>query len=169
MKSPEAVREPIAVTYKPAGIYTTYTGPFPEALNFNDDCLELFRGRVGRMKTCLIIQTLNASFRSIPARPLPYYKFLFPHPNNKTAVLTISPFAIDINIQDIQRSHNGNQTFYKEWFKSDLQRAVINGLRMWGEWEIDHRQDKNPIQNLLRKSQFNRFLEKHQHQLFQPS
>ena len=156
------------VTYRPEGIYTDYTGSFPEALKFNDDCLERFREIVGRMRTFLIIQTLNTSFRGIIARPLPYFKFLLPDPHNKAAVLTISPLAIDMNVQDIQRLHNGGQAFYAKEFKSDLQRAAVTGLRLWGEWEIDHR-NNNFIQELLRKNQLNGFLERHQQQLFQPS
>lgn len=155
-------------TPKPEAIYNAYNGPFGKTLSFNDDCLEQFREKVGRMKTSLIIQALNASFRGILVRPLPYYKFQLPDPHTKTAVLTISPFAIDINIQDIQRSHNGDQTFYKREFISDLRRAVVNGLRMWGKWEIDH-QDNNFIQKLLRKSQLDGFLKQRQQQLFRPS
>ena len=43
------------VTYRPEGIYTDYTGSFPEALKFNDGYLERFRETVGRMRTFLII------------------------------------------------------------------------------------------------------------------
>ena len=168
MATAERRSELIHFAPKPEAIYTKYTGPFGEALKFNDGYLERFRETVGRMRTFLIIQTLNASFRGVLVRPLPYYKFLLPDPNSKAAVLTISPSAIDINVQDAQRRHNGNQDFYAAEFKSDLQRAVVNGLRIWGEWEID-RQDKNFIQKLLRKMELKGFLERHQQQLFQPS
>lgn len=155
--------------FKPGAIYTMYSGPFKESLTFNDDCLDEFRERVGETKNSLLIITSGENFRNILVSPLPYYKILAPDPINKVAVLTIYPSAIDINVQEAQREHDGGQDFYREEFETDLRVAVTNSLRKWGEWEIDSREDKNLFQKALRKKQLDNFFTKNRHLLFQPS
>lgn len=156
------------VTYKPESIYGNYTGPFPETLDFNDDGLEEFRERVGRMEKFLRIQTLDDNWRNISIRPLPYCRIRL-RKSDPGVILAINPSAIDINIQDEQRSHNGGQTFYKEKFKSDLRLAVVETFWRWGSWEIDNRQDRNFFEKTLRKKQLKYFLKNNWLNLFQSS